>query len=99
MLSCPLCPTFSERGEVVYLSPALYECVCKCVCVCLYYFTEIKPNYSKIMPVFHSDPWGVCIKYITSTPCTVILSAVTASLFYLYGSSKAQVSETKSSYY
>lgn len=51
------------------------------------------------MPVFHSDPWGVCVKYITSTPCTAILSAVTASLFYLYGSSKAQVSETMSSYY
>lgn len=51
------------------------------------------------MPLFHSDLWGVCVKYISSTPCTVVLGAVTASLLYLYGSSKAQVSDMKSSSY
>lgn len=51
------------------------------------------------MASFHSDLWGVCVKYITSTPCSVVLGAVTASLLYLYGGSKAQVSEMKSSSY
>ncbi|KAF4092097.1 hypothetical protein AMELA_G00016950 [Ameiurus melas] len=43
------------------------------------------------MPFFHSELWGVCVKSISSTPCTVVFGAVTAALLYLYGSSKAQV--------
>ncbi|KAG7331765.1 hypothetical protein KOW79_005734 [Hemibagrus wyckioides] len=43
------------------------------------------------MRLFHSELWGVCVELITSTPCTVVLGAVTVSLLYLFGSSKAQV--------
>ncbi|KAM9496521.1 phospholipase ABHD3-like [Clarias gariepinus] len=43
------------------------------------------------MPLVKSSLLGVCVEYITSTPCTAVLGAVTASILFLYGSRKAQV--------
>ncbi|GAA6098118.1 phospholipase ABHD3-like isoform X1 [Tachysurus ichikawai] len=43
------------------------------------------------MLLFPSELWGVCVDIITSTHCTVVLGAVTASLLFLFGRKNAQV--------